>query len=272
MARLLKNADNFPDFSNEVQEPPSGTPHFQPAETSTQETTTMVTQDETSDSKTQTFEGLKFLLIGFEQNDFHSIKELIEGPQKDSKNIEIIYLKKSFIGFSGSLVPKTYKGIPDFIVVPIFNKSEIRHTAKEIVNELFVKECASYGALLTDICYYHRPFDVPDTNPLVNCVITISGFGTQERNFLKQLIVKLGGYHQEQFSRVTSEAKKVVASTHLVSDKASGKKYQAAVKWGLLAVNGNWLLECAKRGSRVPEFDYLLGDTGKYFSKCNYCL
>lgn len=131
------------------------------------------------------------------------------------------------------------------------------------MNEFFINECAKEGGLLTDICYYHRPLDVPDTNPLENCVITISGYSSYERNFLKNLIEVLGGYHQEQFSRITSEANGVVASTHLISDKASGKKYQAALKWRLPAVNKDWLLECAKMGVRVPETDYVIEGDGK---------
>lgn len=161
------------------------------------------------------------------------------------------------------MVSKSYRGIPDYIVVPVFNKSEVRHTGTEIVNEFFINECAKEGGLLTDICYYHRPLEVPDTNPLENCVITISGYSSYERNFLKNLIETLGGYHQEQFSRVTSEAKGVVASTHLISDRPSGKKYQAATKWGLPAVSKDWLLECAKAGNHVPEAEYALEDDGK---------
>ncbi|XP_018580230.1 DNA topoisomerase 2-binding protein 1 [Anoplophora glabripennis] len=241
LVRLLKNADNFPDFSNKVQEPPSAMPQFRPSETSTQETTTMSPQDEQTESKSQIFfEGLKFLVLGFVEDQLEHIKELIEA-------------------FCGTLVPKGYKGIPDFIVVPTFNSSEIRHTAREVVNELFITECASQEHLLSNICYYHRPFDLPDTRPLENCVIAISGYGSYERDFLKRLIPMLGGHHQESFSRVTSEVKGVVASTHLICDKDSGKKYQGAVKWKLPAVTKDWLLECARTGSRVPESDYLVG-------------
>ncbi|KAJ8954962.1 hypothetical protein NQ318_000393, partial [Aromia moschata] len=163
-------------------------------------------------------------------------------------------------GFAGELVARSYKGIPDYIVVPVFNKCEIHHTATEIVNEFFIKQCGIESCLLPEILYYHRPFDLPDSIPLENCVITISGYSGTERDFLGSLIENLGGQHQEQFARVTSEARGVVASTHLVSDKPSGKKYSAALKWGLPVVSKDWLLECANKGIRLPEKDFSVED------------
>ncbi|XP_023021117.2 mutagen-sensitive 101 isoform X1 [Leptinotarsa decemlineata] len=238
LVKLLGNVDNS-NFSKQVQEPPKSTLQFNPPDTSTQQSTMSVTQDlETEISKI--FENFKFLVIGFEEEEFAELKSNIEG-------------------FYGELVPKNYKGIPDFIVVPVFNKEEIHHNATEIVNDLFITECIREETLLPDILYYHRPFDVPDTNPLVNCVITISSYSGAERVFLKNLIEALGGVAQEQFARVRSEAKGVLASTHLVSAEATGKKYEAALKWGLPVLSKEWLLDCAKTERLVYEADYLLG-------------
>ncbi|KAJ8977282.1 hypothetical protein NQ317_015567 [Molorchus minor] len=239
LVRLLKNAKDV-DFTNQIQPIPQAMHEFKPSETSTQQDPAeIITENATESTSEMFFEGLKFLVIGFDDGHFDYIKSIIE----DS---------------SGELVPKTYKGIPDYIVVPVFNKCEIRQTATEIVNELFIKQCELDGCLVTDITYYHRPFDLPDTTPLENCVITISGYSSVERNFLGSLIENLGGQHQEQFARVTSEPRGVVASTHLVSDKPSGKKHAAAIKWGLPAVNKDWLMECAKRGVKVPEKEYIV--------------
>ncbi|KAJ8920478.1 hypothetical protein NQ315_005346 [Exocentrus adspersus] len=240
LAQLLKNADNLSDLANKVQDQPKEPVEFKPAETSTQRTSMSLTQDETSASQ-MFFEGLKFLVTGFEENHFEYMRDIIEGS-------------------CGDVVSKNYKGIPDFVVVPVFNQCELRYTATEIVNDLFINECAKEGGLLSDICYYHRPLNLPDATPLENCVITISGYSSYERNFLKILIEGLGGRHQEQFSRVTSHSRAVVASTHLISDKPSGKKYQAALKWGLPVLTKDWLLECAKTGTRVSEDDHVVED------------
>ncbi|CAG9818278.1 unnamed protein product [Phaedon cochleariae] len=238
LARLLDGANT--NLSKGVQEPPPSTLQFRPADTSTQQSTMSGTQDDTVNDKI--FENKKFVLLGFEEEEYQELKERIQG-------------------FCGELVPKSFKGIPDYAVVPIFNKTEVRHTVTEIVNDLFISECMREEELLTDIAYYHRPFDVPDTNPLENCVITISSYGGTERVFLKNLIEALGGLSQEQFARVRNVAKKVVASTHLVSSEATGKKYEASLKWGLPVVSKDWLLKCAETGKKAYEGDFLIGDS-----------
>uniref|UniRef100_A0A6P7GLA0 DNA topoisomerase 2-binding protein 1-like n=1 Tax=Diabrotica virgifera virgifera TaxID=50390 RepID=A0A6P7GLA0_DIAVI len=100
-----------------------------------------------------------------------------------------------------------------------------------------------------------------NTKPVEDCVITISSYSGTERNFLRHLIEALGGLAQEQFARVRSENKGLFASTHLVSFEASGKKYEAALKWGLPVISKDWLLECAKTGKKVYEGDFLLGES-----------
>lgn len=53
---------------------------FKPRETLTQQSATSVSQDETTETRTEMFfEGLKFLVIGFEEDHFEYIKDLIEG-------------------------------------------------------------------------------------------------------------------------------------------------------------------------------------------------
>lgn len=180
------------------------------------------------------------MLLGFDEEEHSILKEKIEC-------------------FSGELVQKNFKGIPDFLVVPIFSDKEIHHTATEVVNSLFVYECEQNEKLITEIAYYHKPFSLPEIKPLQNCVITLSSYSGYERVFLRNLIESLGGVAQEQFARVTSEAKGVVASTHLVTFEATGKKYEAALKWGLPVVGKEWLLECYKTGKYVSETDYLMG-------------
>ncbi|XP_050511327.1 DNA topoisomerase 2-binding protein 1 isoform X1 [Diabrotica virgifera virgifera] len=238
---MLLNGIDGTKLIKEIQEPPKCTPQFQPTEASTQQSSMSVTQDaETEVSRI--FEHSKFLIVGFDDEEFAE-------------------LKKSITDLGGDVVSKSYKGIPDYAVVPMFNKNELHHTASEIVNELFIRECIKQEELLLSIDYYHRPVDIPDTKPVEDCVITISSYSGTERNFLRHLIEALGGLAQEQFARVRSENKGLFASTHLVSFEASGKKYEAALKWGLPVISKDWLLECAKTGKKVYEGDFLLGES-----------
>lgn len=111
-----------------------------------------------------------------------------------------------------------------------------------------------------EIEYYHRPFNIPDSSPLTDCVITMSTYSDLERDFLRHLIEKLGGISQEKLARITIVGD-VKASTHLLSPIASGKKYEAALKWKLPVVDKNWLLECARTGTRVLEKNHLIGNS-----------
>ncbi|XP_008190279.1 DNA topoisomerase 2-binding protein 1 isoform X2 [Tribolium castaneum] len=189
---------------------------------------------------TNVFIGKKFLLVNFPVDESQFLKEQIEGAL-------------------GTIMPKTYKGIPDYVVAPNFIKTPIQTSALETVNSIWVCE-SIHESDEVPIAYYHRPFVICDSAPLENCVVTISGYSSFERNFLKELIEALGGTSQEQFARVLCVEKNLQASTHLVSFEADGKKYAAAVKWGLPVVTKNWLFECAKSGKRVPEDEFLVGE------------
>lgn len=175
---------------------------------STQDSAISVTQDATSEIGMQIFD---FLLVGFEEEEHSLLKEKIES-------------------FAGELVQKNYKGIADYLVVPIFNDKEVHHTATEVVNDLFIYECERDEVLIRDVAYYHRPFNLNRNKPLQNCFITLIGYSGYETMFLRTLVESLGGTAQEQFARVTNEAKGVMASTHLVTFEGTGKKYAAALK------------------------------------------
>ncbi|XP_057665915.1 DNA topoisomerase 2-binding protein 1-B isoform X1 [Diorhabda carinulata] len=240
LGRLLDGVDNT-NLIKEVLDLPKSTPQFEPSKTSTQQSSLSITQDAESEMN-RIFENLKFLIVGFEEEEF-------------------VELRQSIIDLGGDVVSKTYKGIPDYAIVPIFNKNQLHHTASEVVNDLFIGDCIRNEELILTISYYHRPFDISDAKPLENCVITISSYSGTERIFLRNLIEALGGIAQEQFARVRSERKELYPSTHLVSSEANGKKYAAALKWDLPVVNKDWLLECAKTGKKVYEGDFLLGES-----------
>lgn len=185
------------------------------------------------------FEGLKFAISGFTDEKYDQLKEIIES-------------------MAGSTVSKTYKGIPDYAVVPVFGSS-FYLTATEIVNDLWIAEC-KYEGEIREVMYYHRPIPVQSFQPLEGCVVTISSYIRYERNFLTHLIQHLGGTYQEQFARKSCPEKNILASTHLISLEANGKKYAAAIKWNLPVVNKDWLLDCARTGNLEHEKNYLVGE------------
>lgn len=195
--------------------------------------------DEESSEPIYIFEGLKFLIVGFTGMEYAELKENIES-------------------LSGSVVQKSYRGVADYAVVPVFT-SELYQTTSEIVNDFWIRECYMEKEI-RDVFYYHQPIAVKNKTVLYGCVITLSGYTEYERNFLRQLVKELGGIAQEQFARIANAEHNILMSTHLVSSEASGKKYAAAIKWNLPVVDKDWLLECARTGRLVPEDNYLVGD------------
>ena len=45
-------------------------------------------------------------------------------------------------------------------------------------------------------------------------------------------------------------------NTHLVLQEARGRKYNAAVQWGVPAVTADWLFKCDRTDTLVPEGPY----------------
>nr|CAH7737114.1 unnamed protein product [Callosobruchus chinensis] len=237
LAKLLNGVDNS-NLLKQVDGPPAPV-LFKPNETSLQNESTIISTQE--QSILPIFTNMKLMLLGHEEQEHLELRNKIEK-------------------LGGEVVPKNYKGVPDYAVVPVFS-SNIRQTATEIVNDIFIEECENEGKLLDEILYYHHPHNVPDTKCLTNCVIAVSGYVGYERQFLKGLIEFLGGLAQEQFARVTLESKNVYGCTHLVCPTPTGKKYTAALKWGRAVVSKDWLLECAKTGKKAWEGDFVLGDS-----------
>lgn len=237
LAKLLKDAENFdsnPNFSVTARQSPAPQANSPATEVSS------AVDDSSSQQFQPIFSGLKFMVLNFTEDQQSSVVLAIEA-------------------MAGKVVSKSFKGIPEYIVVPVFSL-EVKQTANEVVNDLWISECWQENELRT-IEYFHKPMAVKENNNVLKgCVVTISSYINYERNFLKNLILKLGGVCQEQFSRIESAKSNIVASTHLVSPEASGRKYAAAIKWGLPVVNKDWLLECARLSSLINEMPYLVGD------------
>ncbi|KAK9745844.1 BRCA1 C Terminus (BRCT) domain [Popillia japonica] len=212
-----------------------------PEQTITQANESESRQEGSQEDATQLnpiFQNLKFIILNFNDAEELELRDCIEA-------------------LSGQIVPKTYKGIPDYALVPAFN-TEIKYTACEIVTDYWLTECWKENQL-RPIEYYHKPFTVMRNDVLKECVVTISGYTGTERAFLNNLVEELGGRFQEQFSRVSKNG--ILSSSHLLSPAASGSKYNAALKWGRPVITKEWLFECARLGKFVPELNFLVGDS-----------
>ncbi|XP_022903997.2 DNA topoisomerase 2-binding protein 1-like isoform X1 [Onthophagus taurus] len=163
----------------------------------------------------------------------------------------------------------------DFIVVPAFIYKNLKKNYKKIcdvasrdakiVTEFFITDC-NQNLEIVSIEYYHKPVilkniteDNSENGPLHGKVVTISSYSGTERCFLADLVDRLGAIYQEQLCRVNR--KDILASTHLINPIAEGKKYEAAVKWGLPVITKDWLLDCCKSGKLKWEGNYLVGSS-----------
>ncbi|XP_066157208.1 DNA topoisomerase 2-binding protein 1-A [Euwallacea fornicatus] len=157
----------------------------------------------------------------------------------------------------GTIADRNFEGCCDYAVYPTVWQPD-PPKAKEIVNILWFNRCLEDQTLYTDLKYYHRIIETPSVTPLTGCVITISSYTSDERHFLREVIERLGGIYQEQFSRKTRQEKNILACTHLVCPEPNGKKYEAAVQWGLPVVSRDWVLECLRKCTKAPIENYFI--------------
>ncbi|KAI5710976.1 hypothetical protein M8J75_013007 [Diaphorina citri] len=198
--------------------------------------------EEPTGSNPECFTGLMFLVLGFPEDETSEIVQAIREA-------------------SGKVVtnPKTFHGIPDYVIVPFEGYATSVVPTEDIVTDIWLMECKQQSSVV-EVQYYHRPAQVLScATPLVNCVITISNYVGFERDFLAKLSQLLGAGYQEEFMKRDNPKNNKKASTHLVCPTCSGSKYNAALKWGFPSVNKKWLLECARTGKRVSEQQYLTG-------------
>ncbi|XP_015595302.1 DNA topoisomerase 2-binding protein 1-A isoform X2 [Cephus cinctus] len=194
-----------------------------------------------SEANDKLFEGLTFILSGFEEFDMMNFTSIIEA-------------------LSGKIVPKSFLGIPDFGVVPVLGAT-LKHTVNEIVTDLYIDDCIDQEKML-QIEYFHRPLSIAkNAKPLAGCVVAMSSYTGKERTFLSELIQALGGIYQDTFARKTNVERETYASTHLVCPTPEGQKYNAAVKWKIPAITAEWLKACATEQQLVDETPYLVGET-----------
>ncbi|KAF3420403.1 hypothetical protein E2986_06198 [Frieseomelitta varia] len=195
---------------------------------------------QTSAVNDKLFEGLTFVVTGFSEEDG--------------------FVAETIATMNGKVVSTTFAGIPDYGVVPKCG-APLKHTVNEIVTDLFIEDCINQEKIV-EIMYYHRPLSIKKhSNPLSDCIITMSTYVGAERTYLVTLAAELGAMCQDIFVRKTNLEKNIYRSTHLVCPTPEGNKYNAAVKWKLPAVTAEWLKTCAAQLKCVDETPFLVGET-----------
>lgn len=148
-----------------------------------------------------------------------------------------------------------------YCVVPLdFNTEFLRNKNAESITVFWIKDCITQQEVVP-IEYYHRPVSISDraSKALTGVVLSLSTYVGMERAFLDELAKLLGAITQLRFCRRTTST--ALASTHLLCPTPTGDKYEGAVKWGLPAVTGQWVVDSAIRGQRQYEGPYLVGNT-----------
>lgn len=78
----------------------------------------------------------------------------------------------------------------------------------------------------------HFPSPYTDDKPCKNQIICTSGFDSEERQQVKQMVLSIGAKYTTYLTRLNSL---------LVTKKKEGLKYQKAQEWGIGTVNVQWL-------------------------------
>ncbi|XP_077996567.1 DNA topoisomerase 2-binding protein 1-A-like [Glandiceps talaboti] len=188
-----------------------------------------------------------FVVVGFEEEQRESAEEMIT-------------MKGGKIKTSTSRTPA------DIAIVPLISCCKDL-PAKHVVNNCWLQMCYEHDAFLpVDNNELFLPFDLAeDCQPLKDCVISISQYVGVERDCIQHLAECLGAIVQDYFVRKKKDD--VTPNTHLILQEPMGHKYLAAVKWKLPAVDKRWLLECVRRGEKVAEDEYIIGEARGNVSK-----
>ncbi|KAK9500597.1 hypothetical protein O3M35_001835 [Rhynocoris fuscipes] len=181
------------------------------------------------------FQGLTFMVVGFED------------PAPITEALEKV---------GGSVVNASqFQGVADYAIVPLDGTTE-KFSSMETVTVFWIEDCWEQEKLLP-VEYYHQPITMKEgCTPLQGVTLCITGFVGKERSYIGHVATSLGAVVQDSFSRKDHPDKGILRSTHLVCKTNQGSKYSAAKKWGLPAVTKKWLIECAASGVKLPEENY----------------
>lgn len=192
---------------------------------------------QTHENHSHSIPGLNFVVVGLENSTTYVEQDLIQK-------------------YGGTVVRKSFKGVPDYAVVPL-SGAPLKQTSTNIVTVLWLESCIEENSILP-ILYFHQPITLDvKKRPLEGCVLGLSGYSGKERQFISELAAALGAICQDVFAKKSKSNAK--ASTHLICKSSEGsEKFNAAIKWFRPAVYHAWLVECATSGLQVPERQFLV--------------
>ena len=146
-------------------------------------------------------------------------------------------LYDSFLGFS--VKSKEY----DLLTAP---SAKIKREGKSIGNLIWLFTMWSQNEFIP--CEYNKGKIIftPFSSKIFNKnskIITFTNYFGQQRIYLQRLITLMGGTTTNQLSN---------KNTHLISQFPTGKKYDAAIKWGnCIVANHLWLETCYKMNADI---------------------
>ncbi|CAH8530265.1 unnamed protein product [Dicrocoelium dendriticum] len=148
----------------------------------------------------------------------------------------------------------------DYIVAPFFVMSlPTAASSCRFVTQHWIEHCISVSSIQLNDLTTERAFTPcirSGPPPLLGCVISLSGFVGRDRSLLTSYSQALGAVTQECFLRKAIPSRDLAASTHLIAAKPDGRKWPAALQWGIPAVNRSWLYACAESWSRLDESQF----------------
>lgn len=149
----------------------------------------------------------------------------IDGFTTDEDNDTLI---KDCLEFGANIVEKDYTKIVDYVIVSaegiLYEDIPVKY--KNLVTDIWLEDC--YGAnKCFDVLYYHKPFLKfnPEGHILTGEEFVITNYQSAERNYLKNLIKNLGAEFNDVLKKVNNPI--------LISPNETGKKFKAAIDWGM---------------------------------------
>ncbi len=183
------------------------------------------------------FKNKNFEIIGFDESDESDLKGVVssKGGHVLDVNDDDTY------GYSTA----------DFTIFPLtLNETT---SSRAPVTLFWLQKCIESNRLVAvdDFVLYQPIPRFNSDRPLVNCVITISGYVQQERTMIASLCDLIGAKTQNAFS--CKPSKDILPNTHLICKTADGPKYKAAKDWRIPTVCVEWLVESCVYGVKADE-------------------
>lgn len=129
--------------------------------------------------------------------------------------------------FGANIVDDSYDKIVDYVIVPSEGilSENIPMKYRNLVTDIWIEDSFKENRCV-EVDYYHKPFLMfkDEDKILRGEQFVISNYQSNERSFLRNLILNLGADFSEVFKKT--------ASPILISPTPVGKKYTAALNWG----------------------------------------